>query len=76
MVWIFWIVSSGYNTYWWERPKEKLVSSKYFMGVLWIIFCSTTDKKKSKETIIKFYFQSWIFIKFIQKLKKNKNSQF
>lgn len=40
------------------------------MGVLWIIFCSTTDKKKSKETIIKFYFQSWIFIKFIQKIKK------
>lgn len=40
------------------------------MGVLWIIFCSTTDKKKSKETIIKFYFQSWIFIKFIQKKKK------
>lgn len=39
------------------------------MGVLWIIFCSTTDKKKSKETIIKFYFQSWIFIKFIQKIK-------
>lgn len=42
------------------------------MGVLWIIFCSTTDKKKSKETIIKFYFQSWIFIKFIQKIKKKK----
>lgn len=40
------------------------------MGVLWIIFCSTTDIKKSKETIIKFYFQSWIFIKFIQKIKK------
>lgn len=46
------------------------------MGVLWIIFCSTTDKKKSKETIIKFYFQSWIFIKFIQKIKKKKTIPF
>lgn len=50
-MWIFWIVSSGYNTYWWERPKEKLISSKYFMGVLWIIFCSTTDKKNQKKQL-------------------------
>lgn len=50
-MWIFWIVSSGYNTYWWERPKEKFVSSKYFMGVLWIIFCSTTDQKNQKKQL-------------------------
>lgn len=46
------------------------------MGVLWIIFCSTTDKKNQKKQLSNSIFKAGYSLNLFKKLKKNKNSQF